>query len=357
MKKITLALIFGGRSAEHEVSIQSAKSVLAAIDTKKYQLIFIGIAKDGRWYLLPEKGAVAFLKDVAPGTPLSTYRSLPKSPMAVDVMRLKKDLGIDVAFTIMHGPMDEDGTIQALLKIANIPFVGSNVLSAGIAMDKDVSKRLFHEAGIQTARALTYQSHEAAGINYAKAKKVLGLPMFIKPANMGSSVGVAKVRNQKEFLSAIKAAFTYDVKIIIEEGIVGREIECAILGSEKPSASLPGEVIAQQDFYSYDAKYISTDGAQLKIPAELSKTMIVKIQKLALKAYKALGCEGMARVDFFLKKNGGLIVNEINTIPGFVSGVSMYPVLWQASGLTYSKLIDRLVKLALERYAQHYSLK
>lgn len=348
-KPICLAIIFGGPSAEHEVSVQSAKSILAAIDRRNYRLVFIGIDRRGQWFLLPEKTAVSFLQSAAPGTPLSDCRSLPKRPMRVDIMTLKKDLGIDAAFPIIHGPFGEDGTIQAILKTAGIPFIGSDVPASAICMDKDVSKRLLREAGLPTARALVYRDYEAALISFAKVKKSLGLPVFVKPANMGSSVGVAKVRNQKELAIAVKAAFEYDSKIIIEEGIAGREIECAVLGTDLPRASLPGEVIAQKDFYSYDAKYLSADGAILKIPAELSKNVIVGIQRMAIKAYAVSGCEGLARVDFFLKDDGGLIINEINTVPGFVAGISMYPMLWQASGLSYAKLIDCLITYALER--------
>lgn len=349
MKKTILALIFGGPTAEHEVSIQSARSILAAIDRKKYKLVFVGIARDGRWFLLSEKIAVAFLQSAAPGTPLTDCRMLPKKPLCVDVMTLKNDLGVDVAFPIIHGPFGEDGTIQAILKTAHIPFVGSDVLSSAACMDKDVAKRLLREADITTARGLVYQAHEAKKISFAVVKKTLGLPLFVKPANMGSSIGVSKVLNEKEFNAALKAAFRYDSKVVIEEGIIGREIECAVLGTEAPRASLPGEVIAQKDFYSYDAKYISADGAILKIPAELPKSTITEVQKAAIRAYETLGCVGLARVDFFLKKNGELVVNEINTVPGFVAGVSMYPMLWKASGLPFAKLIDLLIRYALER--------
>lgn len=344
-QRITVALIFGGPSAEHEVSVQSAKSIYAAFDKRKYQLVFIAISRSGQWYRLPAKTAVDFLKSAAPGTPVSACMDLPQ-PFVVDISRLKKTMGADVVFPIIHGPFGEDGTIQALLKAAGIPFVGSDVLASAACMDKDVAKRLLREAGLPTARGLVYQAHEAKSISFATVKKALGLPLFVKPANMGSSIGVSKVQHEKEFNAALKAAFRYDSKVVIEEGIIGREIECAVLGNETPRASLPGEVIAQKDFYSYDAKYISADGAILKIPAELPKAAIIMIQKGAIKAYMALGCAGLARVDFFLKQNAELVVNEINTVPGFVSGVSMYPMLWEASGLSYPKLLDELITLA-----------
>lgn len=345
-QKINLALIFGGPSAENEVSVQSAKSIYAAFDKRKYRLIFVGISRAGQWYRLPSKTAIAFLKSVVPGTPVTACPDLPQ-PMVVDISRLKKTLGADVAFPLIHGPFGEDGTIQALFKAASIPFVGSGVLSSAACMDKDVTKRLLREAGLPTARALIYQAHEVKTISFATVKKALGLPVFVKPANMGSSIGVSRALNEKEFAAALKAAFRYDRKVVIEEAIAGREIECAVLGNAAPKASLPGEVVAQKDFYSYDAKYVLADGAALKIPAELPKAAVAKIQAMALRAYAVMGCAGLARVDFFLKKDGGLVVNEINTIPGFVSGVSMYPMLWQASGLPYPKLVDELVALAL----------
>ncbi len=238
--------------------------------------------------------------------------------------------------------------------MAGVPFVGVGVLGSAVGMDKDVMKRLLRDAGVPIGKFLTFKQGEK--IVFAKIKKELGLPVFVKPANMGSSVGVSKAKNEKEFKDAVAESFKYDRKIIVEEFIKGREIECSVLGNDKPIASLPGEVIVKADFYSYDAKYIDENGAVLKIPADLPKSIIKKVQDIAVKSFKTLSCEGLARVDCFLKENGEVLVNEINTMPGFTS-ISMYPKLWEASGISYPELIDRLIKLALERFAKEVKLK
>jgi D-alanine-D-alanine ligase len=254
--------------------------------------------------------------------------------------------GIDVVFPVLHGPFGEDGTVQGLLKLANLPFVGAGVLGSAVGMDKDVMKRLLRDAEIPVGKFLVFQRGDT--LSYGKIKKQLGLPLFVKPANLGSSVGISKVSKKREFRAAIDEAFRYDNKVIIEEYIDGREIECSVLGNDEPAASLPGEIVVRHDFYSYDAKYIDDQGARLEIPAKLSRSVIRKIRKIAVRAYKALCCEGMARVDFFVQANGRVLVNEINTIPGFTK-ISMYPKMWEASGLSYPRLIDRLIRLALER--------
>jgi D-alanine-D-alanine ligase len=254
--------------------------------------------------------------------------------------------GVDVVFPVLHGPFGEDGTVQGLLKLANLPFVGAGVLGSAVGMDKDVMKRLLRDAEIPIGKFLVFQRGDT--LSYGKIKKQLGLPLFVKPANLGSSVGISKVGKKREFRAAIDEAFRYDNKIIIEEFIAGREIECSVLGNDEPIASLPGEIIVRHDFYSYDAKYIDDQGARLEIPAKLSGSVIQKIRKIAVRVYKALCCEGMARVDFFVQANGRVLVNEINTIPGFTK-ISMYPKMWEASGLSYPRLIDRLIRLALKR--------
>jgi D-alanine-D-alanine ligase len=254
--------------------------------------------------------------------------------------------GIDVVFPVLHGPFGEDGTVQGLLKLANLPFVGAGVLGSAVGMDKDVMKRLLRDAEIPVGKFLVFQRGDT--LSYGKIKKQLGLPLFVKPANLGSSVGISKVSKKREFRAAIDEAFRYDNKVIIEEYIDGREIECSVLGNDEPAASLPGEIVVRHDFYSYDAKYIDDQGARLEIPAKLSRSVIRKIRKIAVRAYKALCCEGMARVDFFVQANGRVLVNEINTSPGFTK-ISMYPKMWEASGLSYPRLIDRLIRLALER--------
>lgn len=335
MQKLRVSLIFGGRSAEHEVSIQSAQNVYHALDKQKYIVRLFGITKTGQ--LLP-------------------VSNFPKSLISGNTQILLAGFDSqtsDVVIPIMHGPYGEDGTIQGMLKLLNIPFVGADVLGSAIAMDKDVTKRLLQQAGIPTAQHLTLNTNSS--ISFKKISNLLGLPLFVKPANLGSSVGVSKVHTQSEFTKAKKLAFKYDTKIIIEENISGREIECSVLGNENPRASLPGEVIVHDDFYSYRAKYIDENGAALKIPADLSSGLIKMIQNLAVKTFKTLNCEGMARVDFFVRGQD-VFVNEINTIPGFTN-ISMYPKLWEASGLPYAQLLDQLIELALERFKKQQILQ
>jgi D-alanine-D-alanine ligase len=263
---------------------------------------------------------------------------------------------VDVAFPILHGPFGEDGTVQGLLKLADVPFVGAGVLGSAVGMDKDVMKRLLRDAEIPIAKFLAFEHAAQEEIHFANIKRVLGLPVFVKPANLGSSVGISKVTHRNQFTGAIREAFRYDNKILIEESIRGREIECSVLGNEHPIASLPGEIITRHDFYSYDAKYIDEKGAQLVIPAELPESITKKIQEFAIRSFKVLCCEGMARMDFFLRNQREIFVNEINTIPGFTK-ISMYPKLWEASGITYADLIDRLIRLALERFRREKNLK
>ena len=315
-KKLKIGILFGGKSAEHEVSVNSARNVINALDKKRYQVISIKINKNGKF----------------------------------DFSIVKR---VDVIFPVMHGPFGEDGSMQGLLKLAGIPFVGAGVLGSAVGMDKDVMKRLFKEAGIPIGKFVTLKAGEK--INFSKIRRELGMPVFIKPANMGSSVGVSKVRNETEWDQALKEAFKFDTKIIIEEFIDGREIECAILGNSDPKASIPGEIIANQEFYSYNAKYVD-EGYVIEIPAKIDKKTTEKIQDLAVKVFKTLNCEGMGRVDSFVKKNGEVFVNEINTIPGFTD-ISMYPKLWEASGLPQTKLLDKLIDLAIERFNKEKELK
>jgi D-alanine-D-alanine ligase len=259
-----------------------------------------------------------------------------------------------VVFPILHGPFGEDGTVQGLLKLADLPFVGAGVLGSAVGMDKDVMKRLLRDAGIPIGKFLAYR--RADKIRFAQVKKVLGLPLFVKPANLGSSVGISKVSKPGEFAAAVKEAFRYDNKIVIEEFIRGREVECSVLGNDRPIASLPGEIIVNRDFYSYDAKYLDAQAARLEIPAKLPRAVIRKVRAIALRTYEVLGCEGMGRVDFFVAADGAVLVNEINTIPGFTK-ISMYPKMWQASGISYPKLIDRLIQLALARHRAEKRLR
>lgn len=324
--KLKIALVFGGKSSEHEVSLKSAKNVANAMDKNRYDIIFIKIDKKGKW---------------------SSLNSL------LDYKKKK----IDAVFPILHGAYGEDGTVQGFFKLAGIPFVGPSVLGSAVGFDKDVTKRLLTEAKIPNTKYIALKNGNE--ISFSKIKKILGLPIIIKPANSGSSVGITKVNNEKEFDKAIKYAFNFDTKIIIEKFIGDRrEIECAVLGNEKPEASICGEVITDKkhNFYSYEAKYIDENGANLEIPAKLSKSVQNKIQALAVKTCKVLECEGLSRVDFFLLKNGDILVNEINTIPGFTN-ISMYPRLWAESGISYKDLIDKLIGLAIERFKREQKLQ
>jgi D-alanine-D-alanine ligase len=360
-EKIKVGILFGGRSAEHEVSLQSARNVIQAIDRKKYEILLIGIDKDGRWFLLDNDNYLINEDDPANiklNKPQKKVTLLPWSEdnhlISIDSKGLGKH--VDVIFPVLHGTYGEDGTIQGLLKLANIPFVGAGVLGSSVGMDKDVMKRLFLEAGIPTPRFITVKRGFESEIDFDKVVETLGLPLFIKPANLGSSVGVNKAKDKGEFMNGLNDAFKYDNKILLEEYIVGREIECSVLGNERPMVSLPGEIIAQHEFYSYKAKYLDEKGAILKAPAELPEESMLEIQKLAVSAFKVLCCEGMARVDFFLKGDDELFVNELNTIPGFTE-ISMYPKLWKATGVTYTELIDRLLQLAMERFEREKKLE
>ncbi len=352
-RKIRVGIIFGGKSTEHEVSLLSAKNVISALDREKYEPVLIGIDKEGKWlrsfganYLLNSENPklIALNKKVAQGMVL-----VPGEEKQLMMLTGGEENQIlDVVFPVLHGPLGEDGTMQGLLKLMDIPFVGPSVLGSAVGMDKDVQKRLLRDAGIPIAKFLTVRAHEKNMPSFGFAKKKLGLPLFVKPANAGSSVGVSKVKNETEFQSAIAEAFKYDSKILIEEGIEGREIECAVLGNENPIASVPGEIKPNHEFYSYEAKYIDEHGADCEIPAKLPSRTVRKVQETAIRTFKVLECEGMSRVDCFVTKDGRVLVNEINTIPGFTK-ISMYPKLWEASGIPYSKLIDTLITLALAR--------
>lgn len=385
-KKIRVAILFGGKSAEHEVSLQSAKSIIDAIDKDKYELILIGIDKTGKWllhdqsqYLLHAENPKLIslnksTKDIAvlPGTDMQFIPAFTAKHQGVSSLReghtqigeggnksiagqSVNEIGsIDVVFPVLHGPYGEDGSIQGLLKIMDIPFVGADVLGSAVGMDKDVLKRLLRDANIPITKFITLRKNDK--YSYSDIARELGVPFFVKPANLGSSVGVSKVADEKEFKSAVSKAFKYDRKILIEEYIRGRELECSVLGNEYPIASVPGEVMPKHDFYTYEAKYIDENGAELQIPAELTKDIVKQIQDMAIKTYKVLCCEGMARFDCFLTKENKVIVNEINTIPGFTK-ISMYPKLWEASGISYKVLIDRLIALAIDRFKRNKTLK
>ncbi|OGZ96691.1 MAG: D-alanine--D-alanine ligase A [Candidatus Sungbacteria bacterium RIFCSPHIGHO2_01_FULL_50_25] len=354
-KKIRVGILFGGKSAEHEVSLRSAKNVYEALDKEKYKPVLIGIDKKGKWLL--EDGSRFLLERGNAGQEErgESVALVPQSEGRVtNFERPGSSETIDVVFPVLHGTFGEDGTVQGLLKLANIPFVGAGVLGSAVGMDKDVAKRLLRDAGIPIARFKTFR--EGDTVEFQEIVRALGVPLFVKPANLGSSVGVHKAHDEKEFRAAVKDAFRYDRKILVEEFIKGREIECSVLGNEDPIASLAGEVIPTHEFYSYEAKYLDENGAALEIPAKLPSEIMKRVQNTAVRAFRALECEGMARVDFFLKENGDLFVNEINTIPGFTS-ISMYPKLWEATGISYSELVDRLILLAIERFGRESRLE
>jgi D-alanine-D-alanine ligase len=348
MKKIRVGVIFGGRSGEHEVSLRSAESIIKSIDRTKYDVVPIGITHEGRWLtsknalnLLPAKDAIQ--KTLTSGESIT----LPAEPSASEV--------VDVIFPVLHGTYGEDGTLQGLLELANVPYVGAGVLGSSVGMDKDVMKRLLREARLPI---VDYWMVRKSEIESFVEKNFAGLPypLFVKPANLGSSVGITKVQGPEGLRKALDTAAEYDRKLVVEKGIDAREIELSVLGNDEPIASVPGEIIPSREFYDYEAKYVSDD-SRLLIPAPLDTEQVKTAQEMALAAFKALECAGLARVDLFLEKNTGtFLVNEINTLPGFTT-ISMYPKLWEASGIPYPELIDRLIALALDRHAEKNRLR
>ncbi len=352
MQRIRIGVLYGGESSEHEVSLQSAKNIINALDREKYEIIPIAISKTGQWLL----GDIAELflnahdpKNIQLSESVKTVALYPRGKHG-SIVATQQLLGeIDVIFPVLHGPLGEDGTVQGLLRLLHIAFVGPDVLGSAVGMDKDVSKRLLREAGLPVTDFLVFHRSEVDTIKFEQVVEHLKLPFFVKAANQGSSVSISKVHDHSEFAQAIDEAFIYDEKILIEAYVEGRELEVAVLGNENLKASVPGEIIPTHEFYSYEAKYLDENGARCEIPAQLTDQQIEEIQELAIRTTKTLCCEGMARVDFFLSKDGRLVINEINTIPGFTN-ISMYPKLWEASGLSYSKLLDELISLALKRH-------
>lgn len=360
-KKIRVLVLFGGRSAEHEVSLQSAQNVIGALNKDKYEVVPMGIDKKGGWRL----GAGSQLLLNAGDSRSIKLNKQGKSIVLVpagekgEIMRAanRNVVGaVDVVFPVLHGTFGEDGTVQGMLKTLDVPFVGAGVLGSAVGMDKDVQKRLLRDAGISTAKFIVLHKENRNNVTYEWIVREMGVPFFVKPANLGSSVGVHKVKNKAQFHGAIADAFSYDGKVLIEEYIKGREFECAVLGNEDPIASVLGEVSPTHEFYSYEAKYLDENGARIQIPAKLSPNVAKHMRKLAVRTFEVLCCAGMARVDFFTRENGEILVNEINTIPGFTK-ISMYPKLWAASGLSSEKLIDKLIQLAIQRFDKEKKLK
>ncbi|GMO54639.1 MAG: D-alanine--D-alanine ligase [Termitinemataceae bacterium] len=353
MAQIKVGILFGGKSAEHEVSLQSAKNVFDAIDKTRFDPVLIGINKSGEWLL--ENSPNDFLinsddpKNIKLKTDCDHVVLLPAGRGKLyNLTHNKVQVSLDVIFPILHGPCGEDGTVQGLLKLADIPFVGCGVLGSAVGMDKGVMKSLLVNEGIPIGKYIVVNKVDDIP-SYDLVKNKIGEPCFVKPANMGSSVGVEKIHNESEYKKFVEAAFKYDNKIILEEFIEGREIECAVLGNDEPLASLPGEVKPQVEFYSYSAKYLDDKAAIVEVPASLDEKSVKCVQSLAVKTFKALSASGLSRVDLFLKKDGSFLVNEINTMPGFTK-ISMYPKMWAACGISYSNLITKLIDLAFENY-------
>ncbi len=365
-KKIKVAVLFGGRSGEHEVSIVSANSIFRALNKDKYDVHLIGIDKLGRWTSVSSERFLAHSSnprglDLGASSNTQWPVAFPSEISMIDIDTKSSEQKFDVVFPVLHGTYGEDGTLQGLLELSQIPYVGSGVLGSAVGMDKDVSRRLLHLAGIPVVPTRCYRHHQFQKDPDSILKEIaddLGYPYFVKPANMGSSVGVAKVKSLSEARQKVTDAFAYDTKILVEKGVDARELEVSVLGNYFPKASIVGEIIPTHEFYSYEAKYLDENGAHLKIPAEdLTPEMRTRITELAIKAFQALECCGLARVDFFLdRKTNELYLNEINTMPGFTN-ISMYPKLWEASGLNYSELLDQLIELALERHAERSQLK
>lgn len=340
--RLRLVVLFGGRSAEHEVSCVTAAHVLAALDPRRYEVLPVGITPEGRWVVDKELVARAAERDLPARCEASGEEVVPTEMVG----------GPDVVvFPLLHGPFGEDGTVQGLLEMAGVPYVGSGVLGSALAMDKAMAKTVLAQAGLPQARFLA-RRHDRVAPTAEFAREVgerLGWPVFVKPANLGSSVGVSKVSGPDGLAEAVEVALGYDEWVVVEEAVCGREIEVAVLGNEHPEASVPGEVVPGHEFYDYADKYLD-DAATYLIPAPLAPEAAAEVRALAVAAYEALRCEGMARIDFFYEEGGrGFLVNEANTIPGFTP-ISMYPKLWQASGLPYARLLDRLVDLALDRH-------
>ena len=353
-KRLRVGVLFGGRSGEHEVSLASAASVIRALDAAKYEAVPIGIAKDGRW--LAGTKAHEMLPEV-----LKTGErvSLPADPTAGALVPITPGAGrpnitVDVVFPVLHGTFGEDGTVQGLLELAGLPYVGAGVLASAVGMDKDVQKRLFEQAGLPIVPFVAVKRSEWERERDAvlrQIKKELKFPVFVKPATLGSSVGMSRVKTAKELAPAVDLAAEFGLKIVVERGVTAREIEVSVLGNDDVRASVPGEIVPHREYYDYAAKYLE-QGTRLEIPAKLSKTQVAKFQQLAVKAFECIDGAGLARCDFFLeKRTNKIFVNELNTIPGFTA-ISMYPKLWEASGLPYSKLIDRLIELAFELHRE-----
>ena len=384
MKKLRVGVIYGGRSGEHEVSVTSAASIFKHIDRTRYEPIPIRIEKDGRWTLADRPPAALSAAEVIQQARTSQARPVragretllapyPSEDTMITVERRTTDgdtpveadravvtgLGLDVVFPVLHGPYGEDGTVQGLLELANVPYVGPGVLASAAGMDKAVMKVLFAGAGLPLVdwRGFVRAEWERDRDRIIAAVATLGLPVFVKPANLGSSVGISKVKAPAELVPAIELALEYDRKVVVEAGVVNaREIECAVLGNDDPETSLPGEIIPSREFYDYEAKYLD-EGSRSVIPAELGAGQVAEVRRLAVAAFRSIDAAGLSRVDFLLSRDtGAIFVNEINTMPGFTS-ISMYAKMWEASGVSYADLVDRLIQFAQARHSEKQRLR
>jgi D-alanine-D-alanine ligase len=354
--KTKLGLLYGGKSAEHKVSLQTAFAVIKALNLEKFEVYPIYITTQGQWFKGPQLQEPA--KDVrelefSNGTELSPLALAPTLFQSE-----KNDAQLDVIFPLLHGPNGEDGTVQGLLELLNLPYVGNGVLASSAGMDKIVMKNIFAQAGLAQVNYVAFTRSEwekAKADAYQEVENKLGYPCFVKPANLGSSVGISKCTNREELETAFAEAFQFDRKVIIEEGVIAREVEVAVLGNDEPECSVPGEIIPKKDFYDYKAKY-EDESTVLIIPADIQKEEYAQMKEMAIRAFKALDCSGLVRADFFLTKEGKALINEVNTMPGFTP-VSMFPLLWKETGLDYPSLIERLVSLAIERHAEKQRIK
>lgn len=340
--KLNVAILFGGRSVEHAVSVNSARNILQHIDRGAFYVICIGISKKGSWFLTSE-----ISKEIESGVPLSLSLNI-NGPIFHD--KVGNQYPIDMVFPVLHGTDGEDGSIQGLLKALRIPVVGSGVLGSCLSMSKLVTKKLLQQAGLSIAKFIAIRENEVTTISFSDVTATIGLPFMVKSANLGSSVGVSKVSRESEFQPAIAEAFRYDNCVIIEEYIVGRELECAVMGNEPPVSSRPGEIVLKKDyaFYNFEAKYVDAEAVRIDVPAVLDNKTIEQIRELSIKAYQALHCEDFARVDLFLGNDGIVYINEINTIPGFTNS-SMFPLMWKEQGISFTELISKLIMFAIDR--------
>ena len=351
-----IAILYGGKSAEHEISILSANNVFKNLDKEKYEPVLIKINRSGKWFTdrsMIENNDFAKIDNLSDFDPKDELLLNPgdDKPFVLDN---ELRFTVSAVYPVLHGPNGEDGSVQGLLKILNLPFVGPGVLGSAVGMDKEIMKRLLREAGIKIGDYLVARYGKYP--DFKTVKTTLGLPVYIKPANMGSSVGISRVSDESQYEKAIELAYQFDTKLVIEANIDGREVECAILGNENPKASVPGEVAATKEFYDYEAKYLDDKGYEIMIPADLDKDVENRVREIAVKTFQVLECEGLSRVDVFVTRDNDILVNEINTLPGFTS-ISMYPMLWRESGIDYTELITKLIDFAISRFKRDERLK